>query len=61
MTGPIVDLGRVRDALARLDRATAEHPELTSPDTRERLDAWIGAEENGERDDAGPQAGDVTK
>ena len=53
VTGRIVDLGRARRALARLDRVTAEHPELTSPEARERLDAWIATEEKGERDDTG--------
>jgi hypothetical protein len=61
VTRGIVDLGRARRALARLDRVTAEHPELTSPEACERLAAWIAAEEKGERDDTGRQAGEKTK
>lgn len=37
MKARAVDLGRVRAALARLDRVTREHPELTSDAARARL------------------------
>lgn len=33
----VVQLGRVRAALARLDRVTREHPELTGEAARARL------------------------
>lgn len=59
MTARVVDLGRVRRALARLDRAVAEHPELVSAEARERLDAWIEGEEEG--GDTGRQADEPTK
>ena len=61
MTARPVDLGRVRRALARLDRGAAAHPELTTKEARERLDARIRAEEKGERDDTVDQAGEQTK
>jgi hypothetical protein len=41
----VVDLGRVRAALARLDRAVEQHPELTTARARERLAAWLEAPE----------------
>jgi len=37
----VVDLGRVRAALARLDRAVEQHPQLTTARARERLAAWL--------------------
>jgi hypothetical protein len=60
VSGRPVDLGRVRRALARLDRVTAEHPELGEAEARRRLDARIAAEEKRE-EDPGPQAGEQTK
>ena len=39
-----LNLGRVRRALARLDRVAGEHPELSSDESRRRLDTWIAAE-----------------
>lgn len=38
----VVDLARVREALARLDRAVKCYPYLTAAGARSRLAAWIG-------------------
>lgn len=55
MTARVVDLGRVRRALARLDAVLRDHPELASAEARERLAVRLDAEEKG--GDAGRQAG----
>jgi hypothetical protein len=57
VTAPIVDLGRVRRALARLDRVTAEHPELRGVKARERLAAWIATEERIAAEEKGDETG----
>jgi hypothetical protein len=61
LTAPVVDLGRVREALARLDRVAGEHPELATPEARDRLGAWIEAGEEEEEAEAGQQAGEQAK
>jgi hypothetical protein len=62
VTAQKVDAARVRRALARLDRVTAEHPELTEAEARHRLESPIAAEEEREEeDDTGQQAGEQTK
>lgn len=46
----VVDLDAVRASRARLDALAREHPELCSPDARERAAAWL-ANEPDEPDD----------
>jgi len=41
--GEEIDLGRVRRALAELDRLVEEHPELTSAEAQERLSEALPA------------------
>ena len=41
--GEEIDLGRVRRALAELDRLVEEHPELTSTEAQERLSEALPA------------------
>ena len=41
MTGRVVDLARVRAALARLDALVREHPHLTHAGSRARLDRYV--------------------
>jgi hypothetical protein len=41
MSARVVDLGLRQAALALLDRAVEQHPELTTARARERLSAWL--------------------
>lgn len=43
MSGRVVDLARVRAALARLDALVREHPHLTRAGSRARLDRYVRA------------------
>ena len=43
MSGRVVDLARVRAALARLDALVREHPHLTRTGSRARLDRYVRA------------------
>ena len=43
MTARVVDLARVRAALARLDALVREHPHLTRSGSRARLDRYVRA------------------
>lgn len=40
----VVDLAAVRASRARLDALAREHPELCSPEARERAAAWLANE-----------------
>lgn len=44
MRARVVDLDAVRASRARLDALAREHPELCSPDARERAAAWLANE-----------------
>ncbi len=43
MTADVIDLARVRAALARLDALTRERPHLTRTGSRARLDRYVRA------------------
>ena len=60
MTAVVIDLCRVRSALARLDRVAREHPALTEPAACDRLADWIDTDQEEQEDGPQPVANDVS-
>lgn len=57
----VIDLGRVRRALALLDRLVLEHPRLTTASARERLADLLADDATDERNQRSDDATDEKK